>query len=99
MTSNPDSAATDRKNCAGSWLWDWSAVRSSGTTSSSTAPSIDVAPPASALLVPVVLFIQLRIEDSPEFRRLQVRAADASAAIAGRRRHASFAHSPCMPNP
>ncbi|WP_431951548.1 MFS transporter [Nocardia lijiangensis] len=37
---------------------------------------------ASALLFPVVLFIQLRIEDSPEFRQLQARAGDASAAIA-----------------
>ncbi|MFC9898478.1 MFS transporter [Nocardia sp. NPDC127579] len=37
---------------------------------------------ASALLFPVVLFIQLRIEDSPEFRRLQHRAADAAATVA-----------------
>ncbi|MFI9507885.1 MFS transporter [Nocardia sp. NPDC052566] len=37
---------------------------------------------ASALLIPVVLFIQLRIEDSPEFRRLQKRAADPATARA-----------------
>ncbi|MBF6331985.1 MFS transporter [Nocardia transvalensis] len=37
---------------------------------------------ASALLFPVVLFIQLRIEESPQFRRLHARAADTSAAVA-----------------
>ncbi|MEU2032362.1 MFS transporter [Nocardia amamiensis] len=37
---------------------------------------------ASAILFVVVLFIQLRIEDSPEFRRLQKRADDASNTIA-----------------
>ncbi|MBF6302213.1 MHS family MFS transporter [Nocardia amamiensis] len=37
---------------------------------------------ASAILFVVVLFIQLRIEDSPEFRQLQKRADDASNAIA-----------------
>ncbi|MCM6771898.1 MHS family MFS transporter [Nocardia sp. CDC159] len=37
---------------------------------------------ASVLLFPVVLFIQLRIEDSPEFRRLRARALDASNAVA-----------------
>ncbi|WP_052583829.1 MFS transporter [Saccharomonospora iraqiensis] len=36
---------------------------------------------ASALLFPVVLFIQLRIEDSPEFRHLQQRATEAAAEI------------------
>ncbi|WP_330230668.1 MHS family MFS transporter [Nocardia sp. NBC_00508] len=37
---------------------------------------------SSAVLFLVVLFIQLRIEDSPEFRRLQTRADEASTAIA-----------------
>ncbi|MEV6325369.1 MFS transporter [Nocardia sp. NPDC051787] len=37
---------------------------------------------ASAVLFLVVLFIQLRIEDSPEFRRLQARADKASTTIA-----------------
>ncbi|MGW4329076.1 MFS transporter [Nocardia sp. NPDC004573] len=37
---------------------------------------------ASAALFPVVLFIQLRIEDSPEFRRLRTKAAAVSTAVA-----------------
>jgi MFS family permease len=37
---------------------------------------------ASALLFPVVLFIQLRVEDSPVFRQLQGRAADRAADVA-----------------